>query len=579
FIHKPPAFFKVREMFGRLKTYRLLSRTWRGIRGGGGGGAGTGPVRGASVLSPEVQTILDRSAGLDHYQRDPGFSRGVFEHFRYNLSRIRSLCREAGVPVVFLEPVDNIKDFSPFKSQGRKDLPGSERETLARAVSEGLALLGGGRFEEAAGRFTEAVAIDTLHAGSCYTLGRVCLETGDTAAARRYLLRARELDVCPLRAREPVYRALRAETAGNDAPDLLDLPALFSSLSPGGLIGGEVLIDHIHPFPEGHMRIALEILGWMNEKGFVQENRLPGAGQLDSLYGGVMDSLPPEYFSKGIINLAKVLIWAKKHPEAMAVLESRWDLLESQGEARYLMGSALLEMGAPREAAGHFRRALELAGDHIMVLVELAPLYARLGRTDSAAIIYERGLRLYPDNVSLLSGYGMLQNQLGKPDKAIELLVRAQRLEPDAPDLDIRLGTVYSMAGRYSQALEAFTRAKETDPGNPEVYYNLGNLYAVRNEIGQAEGYFLETVRRDPVHASAHINLGNIYQNTGRVNQAEEQFRLVLETAPNLIAPYVNLAMLYKSAGRDPEARKMAALGLEHFPGDPVLEGLAEGGP
>lgn len=571
-LDQPSPVFKSRELLSRLKIYSLLTGYYREFRDE----SETGSRAAANMLSPEVQTILDRSAGLDYYKRDTLFSQGVFRHFHYNIARMKSLCRQAGVPIVFLEPVDNIKDFSPFKSEGRADLKPQIRERLYNVVSEGMRFLAEEKYGEGIERLAEAVAIDSLNANYFFFLGRSYFETGDTVAAGKYLSQARELDVCPLRAQQEVHRVLRQETAGSRNPDLLDIPGLFSQLSPGGLIGEEMLIDHIHPFPEGNLRIALEILGWMSEQGFFPGQYFPSADELNLIYSGVMNSLPPEYARKGIINLSKVLIWAKKFREALAVLGSQWEQLSEEGEAWYLMGSVLFELGAPREALEHYQKALELSPDHIMVLVKLAPLYASLGQADSAQAVYERGLKLYPDNIILLTDYGIMLSQVGKTDKAIELLHHAQRLDPAAPGLDNNIGKVYTMMGEHEKAEEAFRLAIHNEPGDPEAYYNLGNLYAIQQSMEQAEKYFLEAIRRNPGHAGAHVNLGNIYQNTGQTDLAEEQFRLAVLINPTLFAPYINLARLYLSTGRSEAASEIVQLGLERFPDNALLKQLTD---
>jgi len=564
--------FKSRELLSRLRIYSLLAGYYRGIRGK----SETGSRSSGNVLAPEVQTILDRSAGLDYYRRDTLFSHEVFRHFHYNIARMKRLSGQAGVPILFLEPVDNIKDFSPFKSEGSSELAPPDREHLYSAVSEGMRFLAEGKYSEGIERLTEAVSLDSLNASYFFLLGRSYLEIGDTAAAGRCLLKARELDVCPLRAQQEIHRILRQETAGAEDPDLLDLPGLFSQLSPGGLVGEEVLIDHIHPFPEGNLRIALEILAWMNEQEFIPPGYWITADELNLVYSEVMDSLPDGYARKGIINLAKVLIWAEKFREAFTVMQSQWEQLSVDGEAWYLMGSVLFQMGAPQNALEYYRKALELAPGHLMVLLKLAPLYVTLGQADSALATYQKGLELYPDNIPLLSDYGMLLGELGRREEAIDLLLRAQRIDPAAPGLNNNIGNVYTMMEEHEKAEEAFRRAINNDPEDPESYYNLGNLYAIERKTEDAEKCFLEAIRRNPRHSGAHVNLGNIYQNTGRTALAEEQFRLVLSINPALLAPYINLAGLYQSTGRDELAGEIIRLGLRRFPDNEALKQYAD---
>lgn len=574
FFNQPPLVFKTRELLSGLKTYRLLTHAYRGIRESiAGSTADETSSSAGGILPPEVVTLLDRSAGLDYYQRDSLFSQGVFAHFRYNVARMIRLCRDAGVRVVFLRPVDNIKDFSPFKSQVRADLNSDGRMRLSGLMTEGISLTAKDRFSESIDFFSEAVAIDSLYAGTHYYLGYAYLKAGDTTRAGKHLLRARELDVCPLRAQEPIHRILQEETA-RAGVDLLDLPELFRKLSTGGLIGKEMLIDHIHPAPEGNLLIAFHIMKWIGSQGLLQDRSPPDMEYLKKIYWEVLDSLPHDYYSRGVINLAKVLTWAKKFEEVYFVLDRYSTLVADIAEAQYLMGTSLQKLGAPERALTYFQKSLALEPDHSIVLITLAKLYTELGQIDSAMTTYQKAIELYPENAAMLSNYGILLRELGQTDKAQELFRKAQALKPNIPEIRNNIGLNYIKMGKYPQAIKAFEKAIAIAPENPQAYHNLGIVYSLLNKIQEAEKWFLEAIRRNPDHAEARSNLGNLYQNTGRLEQAEEQLRLALIINPNLLPTYINLSRLYRTSGKGSLAREIARQGLERFPGEPKLEKL-----
>ncbi|MEA2062283.1 MAG: tetratricopeptide repeat protein [Gemmatimonadota bacterium] len=573
FLSQPQWVFRMRELLSRLETYRLLGSAWQGVRDNlfsSSSGLNSGSRARANVLSPEVETILDRSVGLESYQRDTLFTRGVCEHFRYNVARIIRLCRQAGVQVVFLGPVDNLKDFSPFKSQCRPDLGSDERMYLFRLIDEGAALTGEGRFREAIARLREAVALDRLFADSHFYLGRALLEAGDTAAARNSFLQARELDVCPLRATEAIHRILEEETTGAGV-DLLDLQAMFGQRSPGGIIGRELLTDHIHPLPENNLLIAVQLIAWMSEKRMLPEGLLPKEEDLSAVYMEVINSLDIDYFRRGVVNLAKVFTWSKKYREVYYLLENQWEMLSGDGQAQYMMGFALKQLGAPERAQGHLIRALELLPGHRMALTTLAGTYSTLGKTDSAAITYEKALGRYPEDIPLLSDYAILSSRAERYQKALELFRRALRLDPYSPGLNNNIGITYMMLKQYTKAAEAFQRALSSAPDDPQAYHNLGVVSTLLNQNGEAEEYFLEAIRRNPDHASARTNLGTIYQKTGRTGQAVEQYRLALVINPNSLESYINLTKLYQESGRDSLAMSVASDGLQRFPDNPAL--------
>jgi tetratricopeptide (TPR) repeat protein len=574
----PRVLFRTREVLQRFKTYRLLSGAVKKARSALPAGKSAASAREGNTLTPEVQTMLDRSAGLEYYQRDTVFSRGVFEHFRFNVARMIELCRAAGVTVIFMDPVDNTSDFSPFKSEHRAGLDSEGRIRFSSLMFEGESRLRAGKARDAAASFGGALALDSLYAQASYELGLAWLAAGDTSAAWSSFLKARELDVCPLRAQEPIHRILREETS-RAGVDLLDLPGLFRGFSPGGLIGKNLLMDHIHPTPEGNLLIAIDLLRRMSERGLLTGYRVPEMSELEGFYQTELARLSPGYFRHGIVNLGKVLLWAHKYAETYYVLQNQWAVLEPDGEAQYLMGSTLEKLGEPEEAVGYLRRALELAPDHPMALSRLAEVYAEIGQADSAKTAYEKFMKLYPDDLTALRNYSLLLGQMGQADKGLTLLIQARNRDPNLPLIDNSLGVIYSMLQRYDRAVECFEEAARKDPLEPQTFYNIGMACASMGRMDQAEKAFLEAIRRNPDFAAARTNLGNVYQGSGRTAQAEEQFRLALTMDPGQLAPYINLARLCQASGRSAEAVRLARRGLELYPGEPRLQALLGPGP
>jgi tetratricopeptide (TPR) repeat protein len=572
-LEQPPALLITRRLLGHLKTYKMLNQAYLAAKEK----MISGRKSSSNLLSPEVETLLDKSVGLDHYRRDTLFARGVFEHFQFNVARMIRLCREAKVPVVFCSPVENLKDFSPFKSQNRADSDSENRMLLSILLKQGGSLLAEDRAAEAMAPLKEAVEFDPLYAAAHYFLGRSYLETGDTTAARESFLAAKELDVCPLRAQEPIYRILSQQTARGGV-DFLDLPTVFRRHSPGGITGNELLIDHIHPKPEGNLIIAMELLHWMIESGMAPESLLPDRQSYEALYNGVMESLTQDYFQLGILNLAKVLTWSKKYNEVRQILESQPDVVSINSEARYLLGLAYQQLGDQKKSLEYLSGTLAEKPNHRMALTQLAQLYESRGEYELAAETYGKGIDNYPEDVPLLSSYGILLARSGKPDQALEFFRRARQIEPDSPVLHNNIGMVYIMKKRYPQAVESFEEALKAQAHDPPAYHNLGIVYSLMNKPQDAEYYLTEAIRYDPEHASARNNLGRIYRNSGRLNEAEEQFRLAMSINPNLLESYINLALIYKETGRDSLSRQIAEAGLKRFPGDSRLSRLTQPG-
>ena len=161
-------------------------------------------------------------------------------------------------------------------------------------------------------------------------------------------------------------------------------------------------------FHQKVLLIAFDIMKWIGSQGLLRDRSPPDMDYLKKIYWEVLDSLPHNYYSRGVINLAKVLTWAKKFEEAYFVLDRYSTLVADEAEAQYLMGTFLQKLGTPERALTYFQKALSLEPDHPLVLISLAKLYTELGQVDSSIVTYEKAIKLYPENFAMLSNYGIL---------------------------------------------------------------------------------------------------------------------------------------------------------------------------
>jgi len=575
-LEQPASLIELRSLLNRMRLYRLLKLGLGKIRPGAEKKEPSGQTDGRSLLSPEVETLLDRSAGLDYYQRDSLFSSGVFGHFRYNVDRMIERCRRDGVSVVFCDPVDNLKDFSPFKSLHSPELSAEGQVRVEGLLGQAGKALGQNRSEEALAALTEAERLDPLYARTFFLLGRARLDNGDTLQAAGAFLAARELDICPLRAQEPIHQALREECAKEEAP-LLALRPLFAARCRGGIIGSEILVDHIHPNPRGNLLIAGAIAGWMQREGLAPEYSPPDTETEDRLYRAVMDSLPGEYFSRGVLNLVKVLTWARKFEEVKAITSQQTQALEGIAEADYLRATALEADGRLEEALECYRTTLREIPWHRNSLNQAAQICERLGRLQEAEATYTQALEHYPEDVPLLANYGIFLARLGQRAQAMERLQRALELQPNSTEVLDNLGFLCILEGDYLRAHEYLKRSLEVNPVDAQAWHYLGLAHLQQGRLAEAEREFLEAVRLNPQHDSARNNLANIYLRSGRFGQAEEQLKAALLVSQQRPETWVNLCLLYRNTGRDSLFRENLAQALARFPQDPRFRKMAQG--
>ncbi|HSG70659.1 MAG TPA: hypothetical protein VLA12_09615, partial [Planctomycetaceae bacterium] len=105
------------NVLGRSRVFTLLRESL------GSDGESASP---APKLSAEVDAILDYNDSLKLYHRDDEWKSNIVDHYAFNLQRMANLCREAGVPVLFVRPPSNLADTPPFKSEHSSELSAEE---------------------------------------------------------------------------------------------------------------------------------------------------------------------------------------------------------------------------------------------------------------------------------------------------------------------------------------------------------------------------------------------------------------------------------------------------------------------
>jgi hypothetical protein len=178
---------------------------------------------------------------------------------------------------------------------------------------------------------------------------------------RENFIKARDLDVCPLRAISDIedqFEKVAREEKATLVPLRQTLERRLSETGDKtGIPGNESLLDHVHLTIGLHQRLAELILDRMTELSLVHPSRKLTAEDRRTLYEKVMGSFDSKFLVAKDMNLAKTLKWAGKKEEARAALErAAGDNPEVQAEAIYWMTELMTKRS-------EYRRAVELHND------------------------------------------------------------------------------------------------------------------------------------------------------------------------------------------------------------------------
>jgi tetratricopeptide (TPR) repeat protein len=478
-------------------------------------------------LGGEVDEILNDSAGPDFYHRDDTLKQQIITHFRLNVQRMVKIARNADAEIMFVQPVSNIKDMSPFKSEHRAGLDDQARREWQSLYERARKLQASGDPGAALTLYRQALALDDRYADLHYRIGEVLFEQGDYAAAEKAFRRAVEEDIVPLRILAPMQRIIEEVAASEDVP-LIDLPALirdaYAEEYDYSVFGKEFFRDHVHLNMEGYRLLGLALLDRLIDAGIATPRPSWGQASIEAVRQEVIAGLDPAVEGRAMLNLGKVLDWAGKHDEAF----------ES------------------------FKRAVEILGPSPMLYDRLARSSVLSGRYDEAIRYLRETLELFPGIQGVHSKLAILLAHQGDIEAAVEHCRADLELDPTDYRLHSVLANLLEKTGDDEAALRHYKLALELKPDYEFALVKLAYLEIERGEYDQALAHSRAALRVNPEQHRAHNAIGLVMEKQGRFEQAIQHYREALRLEPDDSAAEDNLRRV-RDRGMDTEAVREAA--------------------
>lgn len=190
-------------------------------------------------------------------------------------------------------------------------------------------------------------------------------------------------------------------------------------------------------------------------------------------------------------------------------------------------------------AAARLSEAIAIRPDaptSLLLMTNLASVYAELGHDSLALVTYDRVLDRAPD---------MFTTRLGRGRQLLAM-------------------------GRDTEAYHDFSAALAIDSLSADAHYYHGLIALYAGNAGQAERDFNTLARIAPKSFDTAMALGTLYSLTGRERQAIPYLERILEADP-AAEFFASLAGCYLALGQLSEAAEVINRGLKSFPRDPEL--------
>jgi lysophospholipase L1-like esterase len=413
----------------KLRTYQLLQRlisVGKSFLVAAEENAGTdrGTLMALAAASAQIPF------GSETYQQ------GVLQ-LEANLSLILQKYQEAGIPVYLGTLASNEKDQKPFSSKMSDRIDPDQWERAWRTYDQAKQA---GDTDSARNALSQLLELDDDAADVWYAMGQLDLEAGRIGAAREACRNAKDRDQLRFRAPEAFDRLLR-RSAKSYGATLVDVRQHLTDASPLGIIGDEILLDHVHPNAEGYFLLADAYYEALEQNGEIGDwSQAPSRAR-------ARQDMP-------ITAIDRILA-----DHAIRELEGDYPFRETKQEIRFPTPSNEIE----RLAQLRHRGELDWLGS----MESLLQIYRRAGRTDRSVVVARMAAQAYPTLSAPNFSAGMLFMELQQFARARRYLDRSLLAEPNNTATLQALVRANLALHDEPQAKIHLARLKEIAPSHP----------------------------------------------------------------------------------------------------------------
>lgn len=371
---------------------------------------------GADNSAPnEPRTLMGRVAKKKDIRYESELYKSGLQQFERNLNALLVRYKRAGVPVFLSTIASNLKDMPPFRSQ---ELEPELRQRLDGALDELVQKWDSQRASAVLQSFSEAQS-----ARHCFDLAALAYEHNNLELAKTGYTLARDYDLLRFRAPSPVNQIITRLAAKHGAY-LVDAAAAIESDAPGGIVGAEHMLEHLHPNVRGYFLISDALYdSLLGSSVFGEPTRYVSKEEAEN----DIPLLPPEYFF-GRAKAAELTsgypfvsqaqktqypkplsaydqLGFKMATEGLTWLEMTQKVLDSSrdntsefvkaakllsdavpinGQYAYVAGGALVNANRPEEAPRYFLRAAEADPTQVSYQTALIHSLVLVGEKEAA---------------------------------------------------------------------------------------------------------------------------------------------------------------------------------------------------
>lgn len=237
---------------------------------------------------------------------------------------------------------------------------------------------------------------------------------------------------------------------------------------------------------------------------------------------------------QGLMKSARAHLAERKTSAAIIDLNAVLQNQPNLAEARFLLGSAFMDLSDPKSAALEFQKARVNGASDDLVVPELARAWLLDGQFKKLVEVFgTTKLQSALANASLQASIAGSYARLGQPDKAEASVKNSLMFVSDFPEALLIRSRVFAQRGESDEAISILNALVNDKSARLRAMQLRGDILfgLKRNEQAALKDY-REIVAEDPKNLAAHVSLISLELSAGRIESAAAQLARLKKEMP-----------------------------------------------
>lgn len=238
----------------------------------------------------------------------------------------------------------------------------------------------------------------------------------------------------------------------------------------------------------------------------------------------------PQSRERKFLGAGKALLAKKEFARASLEFRNAVQAMPADPEAYYQLGVSYLGSGRLVEAAGSFKKAIDLNPGYSDAQLKLAAIMTATRNQDLLEAARERLEGLIAGgygNTEVLGTLARAELLLGKQESAVDRLNQVLDRLPASLQSSVTLARFKVGQGDWAGAEEILKKAVAAAPNSSLAAVALGQFYLLRHQPEQAEAEVRRALRMEPSSPAALTTLATLQIAGNRLDEAGQTYRLL----------------------------------------------------